>query len=274
MTDCANTAVPNLHEFDHIVLNDSGGKDSGAMVDEAVRLCDAAGVSRSVITVIYNDLGRISWPGTKAIVIQRAAKYGLRLVIVGRDGPDLLEDMRTRRKRDGSLRGWADFRIRYCTSDHKRGPAYRVVAAMVKDMGKLGRRARVLYALGFRAEESTSRANRPAFALNERATTKTTREVWDWLPIHHWTEDQVWQRHRDANLPRHWAYDAGMSRLSCSFCIMASKNDLCTAAKLRPDLAAEYLAVEAELDMPFQAGRPLVRTLTEGAAMPALALAA
>ncbi len=268
------TPAVNLHEYDDIIVNDSGGKDSGAMTDEVVRLCDAAGVSRSVITVIYNDLGRIAWPGTKAIVIQRAARYGLKLVIVTRDGPDLLEDTRTRRKRDGSRRGWADFRIRFCTSDHKRAPAYRVVAAMVKDKGKLGRRARVLYCLGFRAEESAGGANRPALSLNQRATTKTTREVWDWLPIHHWTEEQVWQRHADANLPRHWAYDAGMSRLSCSFCIMASKQDLCTAAKLRPDLAVEYLVVEKDLDMPFQPGRSLERTLPEGGALPALALAA
>jgi len=256
---------PNLHEWDLIVINDSGGKDSGAMVDEVVRLCDAAGVDRSVILVIYNDLGKIAWPGTKALVKARAARYGLNLVVATKDGANLLEDMRTRRKRDGSLRGWADFRIRYCTSDHKRQPAYRVVAAFCKAwLSGLGRRARVLYCLGFRAQESTGRALRPALAPNARSSTKTTREVWDWLPIHHWTEDQVWQRHRDVSLPWHWAYGQGMSRLSCSFCIMASKADLCTAARLRPDLAAEYLAVEAELGMPFQPGRPLETTLAGG----------
>lgn len=255
--------TPNLHEWDLIVLNDSGGKDSGAMVDEVVRQCDEASVDRSILMLLHNDLGRIEWPGTRELVQDRATRYGLRLEIVHRDGPDLLEDMRTRRKRDGQNRGWADFRIRYCTSDHKRGPAYRRVAARVTALGDLGRRrARVLYCLGFRAEESTGRAKRPVLAMNDRAST-LSREVWDWLPIREWTETQVWQRHRDVGLPWHAAYDAGMTRLSCSFCIMASRQDLRTSAALRPDLAREYLAVEAELGMPFQAGRSLASILAE-----------
>ncbi len=124
------------------------------------------------------------------------------------------------------------------------------------------RPARVLYCLGFRAQESTGRRLRPVLARNERASTRT-RDVWDWLPIHGWTEAEVWQRHRDVGLPWHPAYDEGMTRLSCSFCIMSSRADLRTAARLRPDLAAEYLAVEEELGMPFQAGRSLASVLAD-----------
>ena len=45
----------------------------------------------------------------------------------------------------------------------------------------------------------------------------------------------------------HWAYYAGMTRLSCSFCIMSSLADLQCAARLRPDLLSTYIALEDEI---------------------------
>jgi hypothetical protein len=59
--------------------------------------------------------------------------------------------------------------------------------------------------------------------------------------------DEVWRTIREAGQRRHWAYDKGMSRLSCSFCIMSSKPDLIIAARERPDLLAEYVALEKEI---------------------------
>ncbi len=49
-----------------------------------------------------------------------------------------------------------------------------------------------------------------------------------------------------------------MSRLSCVFCIMASKDDLCTAARLRPDLYRRYVETERRIDHTMSmARRPL-----------------
>ena len=45
----------------------------------------------------------------------------------------------------------------------------------------------------------------------------------------------------------HPAYAAGMTRLSCCFCIMASRQDLTTAARLVPALYARYVATEKRL---------------------------
>ena len=39
----------------------------------------------------------------------------------------------------------------------------------------------------------------------------------------------------------------GMSRLSCVFCIMASRADLRTAARLQPRLYADYVALERRI---------------------------
>jgi hypothetical protein len=43
-----------------------------------------------------------------------------------------------------------------------------------------------------------------------------------------------------------------MSRLSCSLCVLASRADLVRAAQLRPNLAAEYAALEAEIGHRFR----------------------
>lgn len=65
--------------------------------------------------------------------------------------------------------------------------------------------------------------------------------------IHDWTVSQVWDRIRDSAVPYHYAYDLGMSRLSCRFCVLASKKDLLISARYNPELAAEYLRVERKI---------------------------
>lgn len=53
----------------------------------------------------------------------------------------------------------------------------------------------------------------------------------------------------------HWAYSQGMSRLSCSFCIMANKSDLRTAAKLRRRLFEKHADLEARIGHTFSPSR-------------------
>jgi 3'-phosphoadenosine 5'-phosphosulfate sulfotransferase (PAPS reductase)/FAD synthetase len=62
----------------------------------------------------------------------------------------------------------------------------------------------------------------------------------------------VWQRIRATGVPYHPAYDQGMSRLSCSLCVLASRADLVRAAQLHPKLAAEYAELEAEIGHRFR----------------------
>ncbi len=49
---------------------------------------------------------------------------------------------------------------------------------------------------------------------------------------------------RNAGQSPHWAYAAGMSRLSCSFCILASRADLTRAGELPPALYRCYASLE------------------------------
>lgn len=59
-------------------------------------------------------------------------------------------------------------------------------------------------------------------------------------------------------LVRHPAYDLGMSRLSCIFCIMASNKDLKIAAKHNPTLLARYTEVESKIGHDFRNGQTLL----------------
>ncbi len=97
--------------------------------------------------------------------------------------------------------------------------------------------------MGIRAEESSSRAKQATWKLNKRES-KAGRTVYDWLPIHSWSETDVRDVIRGNGQELHWAYGAGMTRLSCCFCIMASKADLRTAARLQPALYRRYVELE------------------------------
>jgi 3'-phosphoadenosine 5'-phosphosulfate sulfotransferase (PAPS reductase)/FAD synthetase len=91
-----------------------------------------------------------------------------------------------------------------------------------------------------------ARLSRDEVASSGRRTIDT------WLPIHDWTETEVWQRIRASGVPYHPAYEQGMSRLSCSLCVLASRKDLVRAAQLRPELAAEYAELESEIGHRFR----------------------
>jgi hypothetical protein len=54
-----------------------------------------------------------------------------------------------------------------------------------------------------------------------------------------------------------------MSRLSCSFCVLGSRRDLVTAVRLRPRLAAEYVALEQRIGHDFQHGRSIASIIEE-----------
>ncbi|WP_431770861.1 phosphoadenosine phosphosulfate reductase family protein [Streptomyces cucumeris] len=241
--------VPDLARAHRIVISNSGGKDSIVAMDEGVRLADEAGV-RDRIVVLHIDLGRtprghsVEWPGTVDLARRQAAHYELPFAVRRMTKwPSLLHRIRARGQ-------FPHLMTRFCTSE-KRGVARRFMTEQVNALGLSGRPARIVHIMGFRAEESRARARRPAVEADHRAS-NGRRTVTQWYPVLRWSEAEVWQRIRDRGLPYHWAYDAGMSRLSCSLCVLASVPDLECAAGLRPELAREYADLETEMGVPFR----------------------
>ncbi|MFF5261296.1 phosphoadenosine phosphosulfate reductase family protein [Actinomadura viridis] len=244
---------------DVIVVNSSAGKDSQAMLDYVAELAAEAGVSDRV-TVVHNDLGTtdtgipIEWPGTADLARRQAEHYGFPFVITRREKGGLYQQLRNERlKFPGPGLG------RWCTSDQKTSQAMKVVTRLAKEHKRSrglkvysGEPVKVLYCLGLRAQESPGRARKPVIEEDHSAWSDL-RTVTRWNPILHWTETEVWDRIKASGVPYHPAYDEGMTRLSCSLCVLASRDDLIRAARLRPDLAAEYAALETELDHQFRA---------------------
>jgi 3'-phosphoadenosine 5'-phosphosulfate sulfotransferase (PAPS reductase)/FAD synthetase len=250
----------HLHEYDAIIVNSSAGKDSQVALGTVVEHADRAGVDRSVITVLHCDLGDVEWDGTRELAEKQAAHYGLRFEVRRREQGGLLEQVEARGM-------WPSSAARYCTSDQKRAPARRLMTQIVRELGPFGGRpARLLNVMGLRAAESPGRAKKAAFELDTSAS-NGKRQVFTWLPVHDWTDGQVWSYIRNSGVPYHRAYDDGMTRLSCSLCVLASKKDLIRACQLRPDMAARYAALEARIGHKFRADISMAELIQEASAV-------
>lgn len=65
--------IPDLNEYDWIVLNSSAGKDSQAMLDFVVEQCDQVGVPRDRLLVFTPTLAEWSGPGPETLRRNRRA---------------------------------------------------------------------------------------------------------------------------------------------------------------------------------------------------------
>lgn len=231
--------LEELAAYDLILVNSSAGKDSMASLEVIATEAARQGVLDRVV-VGHADLGRAEWAGTRELAREQAERYGLRFFVVTASGPDLLE----RVERRGM---WPSPQQRWCTSDLKRGPLRRLMTQLVGEhRERYGeRRVRLLNVMGMRAQESPARAKRDALRVDSSAS-NGRREVSDFLPLHEWSVEEVWERVHASRIADliHPAYEAGMPRLSCRFCILAPKSALVLSARLNPELAQEYLRVE------------------------------
>ncbi len=202
------------------VVNHSGGKDSQAMFLYLFGL-----VPKEQLLTIHAELAEVDWPDIPAHIVETT--YGVPLTLCR--APRTFFEIVERRQMFPSPR------MRWCTSDLKRGGIEKAIRATGAKL--------IVSCDGRRAQESPNRSRIEPFSLSER-NSKAGREWYEWLPIHDWTIEQVFERIASAGQNPHWAYAAGMGRLSCSFCVMSSAADLRTAAQLRPDLYKKYVATE------------------------------
>lgn len=258
------TSDPDLASYDVILVNSSGGKDSQASLDYVVHAARDAGVLDRVI-VVHADLGRVEWEGVAELAGRQAAHYGLPFRVVRNENwADLLDRIRDRG-------AWPDMKNRYCTSEFKTGQVRRVMTALVREHrvrlgmsenGRDGRAIRILNVMGLRAQESPKRASMVPF-MRDAASSNGRRHVDQWLPIHAWKVEQVWDRIRQSGVEHHWAYDIGMPRLSCALCVFASKPALAIGIRYNPQLARDYAAAEREMGHTFRLGFSIAEYVDE-----------
>ena len=215
-----------------VSISTSGGKDSQAMTILLARI-----VPRDQLVAVHAPLGEIEWPGTIDHILATLPE-GVPLILAPvASGKTLLDRVEERRM-------WPSNSTRWCTSDFKTGPIQRELRRYLKAHPRFG--GRVVNAMGMRADESPARARKVPWRRSDRMSV-AGREVFDWLPVFDLSTDDVFRVIRDAAQSPHWAYAAGMSRLSCSFCILASRADLRRAAELRPSMYRRYAELEVRI---------------------------
>ena len=73
----------------------------------------------------------------------------------------------------------------------------------------------------------------------------------------------MWARITAAGTRPHPIYAAGMPRLSCRFCVLASRSALVLAARLDPEGAGRRAAMEQRMGHAFRQGMPMRDIIAE-----------
>ena len=226
------------------------------MLDAVWRECRRMNIEDRIVAY-HADLERVEWPGTPELAELQAEYYGVPFDKKARPQGDLLEHVRQHGE-------WPGTKERYCTSDMKRGQINTLFTRDAKafhkrleGQGEPYRAMRILNCIGVRAQESPARSkSKPFQAHHPDYGSSGVRSVDKWYPIFKWKHEDVWETIAQSGVPHHWAYDVGMPRLSCVFCVMGNKAALMLGGEYNPELLEDYVKVEQELlDLPQEMKR-------------------
>lgn len=226
-----------------VVANDSGGKDSQALLALLGRV-----VPRNQLVVAHAILPRVEWEGTTEHARSHAQALGVPF-LTAQAGKTFLEMVDHNMARHDKV-PWPSPEFRQCTSDLKRGPLERVIRGYAEQNGyKI-----IVDVEGLRALESRKRALQPVWGFNSSKSLLPDRpgrrggaddRLWvKYRGIHHLSAAQVFKVIEAAGQTPHPAYYAGNARLSCVFCIMGSRNDIRRGALHNPELYREFVERE------------------------------
>lgn len=282
------------------VVNTSSGKDSRASQILASRCKAQRPEWTGPIVATMAHLGRAEHAESPAQAQRDSDLTGMPLHVVRATYGDLLDIMQRNmdRLKDRNTPGWPSSAARYCTSDAKVGPINRFLRTYDLVVNIMGMGARESAARAKKQPVSVrdaitsdryfdwktvdgKRRKRPLspdeawrrwydfpvqvdlFSGGEHQA--RPRLVLNWLPIHDFSEDEVWEANgtsRDELEQRralyavgskpeafagwrcHPAYVKGYSRVSCVFCILASIADLMVGAREYPELLETYRQME------------------------------
>lgn len=199
--------------------NHSGGKDSQAMYLYLKNIIPA-----ERLIVVHAHLPEVEWPGTEDF-IRSTIEHELEVCQAQKTFFDMVEKRQM----------FPSPSYRQCTSDLKRDPIAKVIRRITKERGF----SIVVNCLGLRSEESPGRAKKSPLQFKKRFSTKT-RDWFEWLPVKEWSTEHIFKYIEMNGQEPFWTYAEGLSRKSCSFCIMSSAEDLCISARLRPELLERY----------------------------------
>jgi 3'-phosphoadenosine 5'-phosphosulfate sulfotransferase (PAPS reductase)/FAD synthetase len=217
-----------------VAISISGGKDWAAAAFRTIEYLDAIG-HRGARLLIHSHLGRVEWRQSLPACERLAERLRLVLVVVRREAGDLLDRWRVRWANNVRrysdlcclklILPWSTASMRFCTSEMK-------TAIVARDLVRRFPHQTILSVSGIRRQESSGRAGTPVAKVQPKLHSASFQTSGlDWHPILDWTLNEVLEYLRVKNFPVHEAYTRyGSSRVSCAFCVLASRRDLASAA--------------------------------------------
>ena len=238
-----------------VAIGVSGGKDSCAC---AIAVNDYLNQIRhgGSRVLIHADLGLVEWKQSLPVCQRLASQLRLELIVVRRQAGDLISRWNQRWRNNVCryanlecvklILPWSTSSMRFCTSELKSAPICRELVRRFP--GQM-----IVSASGIRAQESARRSQRPIAAPQPRLRNRKHRTCgMDWHPILHWSRSDVLGYLAERAFELHEAYTVfGSSRVSCAFCVLASRSDLAAAATCEGNAEAYRALAALEIDSSF-----------------------
>lgn len=237
-----------------VAIGVSGGKDSQATALRLADYLDNAGHSGPRI-LIHSDLGRVEWRDSLPVCERLASRLGWELLVVRRNAGDMMDRWETRWKNNLArysdlscvkiILPWSTPSMRFCTSELK-------TSLICAELIRRFRGQPILSVTGIRHEESSSRARMPIAHVQPKLARKGSPPGLNWNPIIDWSTSDVFSYLREKEEPLHEAYSSyGSSRVSCTFCIMGSMDDLTAASRCDDNAEIYRTMVDLEIRSTF-----------------------
>lgn len=239
-----------------VAMNVSGGRDSAALAIAVNEYLDERGHC-GPRTLVNAHLGLIEWHESIRQNEMLARRLDLELMLVRGSEHGMIGTWGARWDRNVEryrtvrcarlILPFSTPRIRFCTAREKSDPIARALVARFPGCKD------ILSAAGIRREESTKRAAAVVARANPRLRrVRAGTTGFDWHPILGWTLAQVTRFLEKRRVPLHPAYTVyGSRRVSCSFCIMSSADDLAAAARCATNADAYRAIVALEVSSTF-----------------------
>lgn len=249
--------------IDNLLSNDapvaigvSGGKDSDAAAFATVEHLNQIG-HQGPRVLIHADLGRTEWRESLPQCERLAQRLGLELIVVRREKGDMLDRWLTRWANNVAryanlecvklILPWSTAAMRFCTSEMKTAIICRELVRRFPDQ-------MILSVSGIRRQESDNRKNAPVCKPQNKLTSATHGTAgYDWAPLVDWSLQDVIDLHEARSFPLHEAYTTN-TRVSCVFCILASRGDLLASTTWpeHQDLYRQMVDLEIASTFAFQ----------------------